>query len=227
MRISDNVRTIGVAGLCDSAGATYVTIMLAVFFTSVLKRKTAVAGDIKTYVLMKEQMCAGRTVRCKKMVSRHAYSINGIDFYGVLNDNSFNILKDNLENKYNEEEYIKSISKLYIIDLYSLKNKLNKYDINVDFIYPDIVSNYRLNIENTLYKYLENNSDGNRNQELPVVSNVIIDEILDEKYSLNNENVPCKKVKVTIEYENDLGYDKSGTITLVKQDKYYYIVEYN
>ena len=139
----------------------------------------------------------------------------------------FNILKDNLENKYNEEEYIKSISKLYIIDLYYLKNKLNKYDINVDFIYPDIVSNYRLNIENTLYKYLENNSDGNRNQELPVVSNVIIDEILDEKYSLNKENVPCKKVKVTIEYENDLGYDKSGTITLVKQDKYYYIVEYN
>lgn len=139
----------------------------------------------------------------------------------------FNILKDNLENNYNEEEYIKSISKLYIIDLYSLKNKLNKYDINVDFIYPDIVSNYRLNIENTLYKYLENNSDGNRNQELPVVSNVIIDEILDEKYSLNKENVPCKKVNVTIEYENDLGYDKSGTITLVKQDKYYYIVEYN
>lgn len=139
----------------------------------------------------------------------------------------FNMLKDNLENNYNEEEYIKSISKLYIIDLYSLKNKLNKYDINVDFIYPDIVSNYRLNIENTLYKYLENNSDGNRNQELPVVSNVIIDEILDEKYSLNKENVPCKKVKVTIEYENDLGYDKSGTITLVKQDKYYYIVEYN
>ena len=139
----------------------------------------------------------------------------------------FNILKDNLENNYNEEEYIKSISKLYIIDLYSLKNKLNKYDINVDFIYPDIVSNYRLNIENTLYKYLENNSDGNRNQELPVVSNVIIDEMLDEKYSLNKENFPCKKVKVTIEYENDLGYDKSGTITLVKQDKYYYIVEYN
>ncbi len=144
-----------------------------------------------------------------------------------LYKDEFNILKDNLENKYNEEEYIKSISKLYIIDLYSLKNKLNKYDINVDFIYPDIVSNYRLNIENTLYKYLENNSDGNRNQELPVVSNVIIDEILDEKYSLNKENVPCKKVKVTIEYENDLGYDKSGTITLVKQDKYYYIVEYN
>ena len=144
-----------------------------------------------------------------------------------LYKDEFNILKDNLENNYNEEEYIKSISKLYIIDLYSLKNELNKYDINVDFIYPDIVSNYRLNIENTLYKYLENNSDGNRNQELPVVSNVIIDEILDEKYSLNKENVPCKKVKVTIEYENDLGYDKNGTITLVKQDKYYYIVEYN
>ena len=158
-------------------------------------------------------------------IEGYPYSLNSNA--SKLYKDEFNILKDNLENNYNEEEYIKSISKLYIIDLYSLKNKLNKYDINVDFIYPDIVSNYRLNIENTLYKYLENNSDGNRNQELPVVSNVIIDEILDEKYSLNKENVPCKKVKVTIEYENDLGYDKSGTITLVKQDKYYYIVEYN
>ena len=98
-------------------------------------------------------------------------------------------------------------------------------DFNCLFI--TTVPESKENIENTLYKYLENNSDGNRNQELPVVSNVIIDEILDEKYSLNKENVPCKKVKVTIEYENDLGYDKSGTITLVKQDKYYYIVEYN
>ena len=158
-------------------------------------------------------------------IEGYPYSLNSNA--SKLYKDEFNILKDNLENNYNEEEYIKSISKLYIIDLYSLKNKLNKYDINVDFIYPDIVSNYRLNIENTLYKYLENNSDGNRNQELPVVSNVIIDEMLDEKYSLNKENVPCKKVNVTIEYENDLGYDKSGTITLVKQDKYYYIVEYN
>lgn len=163
----------------------------------------------------------------KNLVEIEGYPYSLKSNASKLYKDEFNILKDNLENNYNEEEYIKSISKLYIIDLYSLKNKLNKYDINVDFIYPDIVNNYRLNIENTLYKYLENNSDGNRNQELPVVSNVIIDEILDEKYSLNKENVPCKKVKVTIEYENDLGYDKSGTITLVKQDKYYYIVEYN
>lgn len=163
----------------------------------------------------------------KNLVEIEGYPYSLKSNASKLYKDEFNILKDNLENNYNEEEYIKSISKLYIIDLYSLKNKLNKYDINVDFIYPDIVSNYRLNIENTLYKYLENNSDGNRNQELPVVSNVIIDEILDEKYSLNKENVSCKKVKVTIEYENDLGYDKSGTITLVKQDKYYYIVEYN
>ena len=80
VRISDNVRTIGVAGLCDSAGATYVTIMLAVFFTSVLKRKTAVAGDIKTYVLMKEQMCAGRTVRCNILKDNYDIVIIDIDF---------------------------------------------------------------------------------------------------------------------------------------------------
>lgn len=144
-----------------------------------------------------------------------------------LYKDEFNILKDNLENEVNEEEYIKSISKLYIIDLYSLNNKLNKYDVNTEFIYPDIISNYKLNIENTLYKYLEDNSDGDRNQELPTVSSVTIDEVNDDVYSLNKEEVPCKKVKVTISCDKDLGYDNSGLITLVKLDKYYYIVEYN
>lgn len=38
VRISDNVRTIGVAGLCDSAGATYVTIMLAVFYKCIKEK---------------------------------------------------------------------------------------------------------------------------------------------------------------------------------------------
>ena len=144
-----------------------------------------------------------------------------------LYKDEFNILKDNLEGSYSEEEYINSICKLYIIDLYSLNNKLNKYDVNTEFIYPDIISNYKLNIENTLYKYLEDNSVGDRNQELPTVSSVTIDEVNDDIYSLNKEEVPCKKVKVTISYDNDLGYDNSGLITLVKVDKYYYIVEYN
>lgn len=144
-----------------------------------------------------------------------------------LYKDEFNILKDNLEGNYSEEEYINSICKLYIIDLYSLNNKLNKYDVNTEFIYPDIISNYKLNIENTLYKYLEDNSDGDRNQELPTVSSVTIDEVNDDVYSLNKEEVPCKKVKVTISYDKNLGYDNSGLITLVKVDKYYYIVEYN
>lgn len=144
-----------------------------------------------------------------------------------LYKDEFNILKDNLEGNYSEEEYINSICKLYIIDLYSLNNKLNKYDVNTEFIYPDIISNYKLNIENTLYKYLEDNSDGDRNQELPTVSSVTIDEVNDDVYSLNKEEVPCKKAKVTISYDKDLGYDNSGLITLVKVDKYYYIVEYN
>lgn len=158
-------------------------------------------------------------------IEGYPYSLksNASSLYKV----EFNILKDNLEDNYSEEEYINSICKLYIIDLYSLNNKLNKYDVNTEFIYPDIISNYKLNIENTLYKYLEDNSDGDRNQELPTVSSVTIDEVNDDVYSLNKEEVPCKKVKVIISYDKDLGYDNSGLITLVKVDKYYYIVEYN
>lgn len=164
-------------------------------------------------------------VRNLDVIEGYSYSLKSNA--SLLYKDEFNKLKDNLEGNYSEEEYINSICKLYIIDLYSLNYKLNKYDVNTEFIYPDVVSNYKLNIENTLYKYLEDNSDGERSQELPIVTSVIIDEVSDDVYSLNNEEVSCKKVKVTISYDNDLGYDKSGVITLVKVDKYYYIVEYN
>lgn len=138
----------------------------------------------------------------------------------------FEILKENLKENQNEEEYIKSISKLYIIDLYTLDTKINKYDISTEFIYPEIIENYKLNLQDTLYKYLEDKTLNERTQELPIVTNVNIEKIEDSTYLLNNEKISCKKVSLNWTYEKDLGYETSGTITLIKQDNYYYIVEY-
>ncbi len=146
-----------------------------------------------------------------------------------LYKDEFNLLKNNLESdEINNEEYVKSIAKLFIIDLYTLSNKINKYDVGgVDFIYPEALDNYKLNVEDTLYKYLEDNTNGNRNSELPEVSSVTIDTIEETKYKINNEEFNGYKVNLSIGYVKDLGYDNKGELIIIKSDKYYYVVEKN
>lgn len=164
-------------------------------------------------------------------VIKNLDSILGYDY--VLRSNAsslykteFNILKENLEGDINEEEYLKSVCKLYIIDLYSMRDKLNKYDINADFIYEKNILNYKLNLQDTLYKYLEDNSDGKRGQELPSVSSVNVVDIKDTTFKIGDENVHAKEVSLKWEYDKDLGYDNKGTLVLVKENNLYYIVEY-
>lgn len=141
----------------------------------------------------------------------------------------FKLLKKNLENKeIDYEEYAKSISKMFIISLYSLDTKDNMYDVGgVEFIYPDYVENYKLNVQNTLYKYMKDNSDNKRNQILPIVSKVTVDSIEPTKFTFNDKSYDGYKIKSKIEYVEDLGYDKEAEIILVRDDKYLYIVEKN
>ena len=83
--------------------------------------------------------------------------------------NEFAILKVNLEsNEINEEEFASSIAKLFIADLYTISNKINKYDIGgLDYVFPSAVDNYKLKVKETLYKYVEDNDKGKRTQKLP------------------------------------------------------------
>lgn len=146
-----------------------------------------------------------------------------------LYKDEFNNLKNNLTSEsINNEEYAKSIAKLFIIDLYTLSNKNNKYDVGgADFIYPSAVDNYKLNVEDTIYKYMEDDSNGLRTQILPTVSSITVDSITDIDYKIGEEAVKAKKVKLSWTYEHDLDYDKSGEVILVKKDNKYYVVEKN
>jgi len=143
--------------------------------------------------------------------------------------NEFNNLKNNLESKnINYEEYAKSISKMFLIKLYSLGKLDNKYDINTtEFIYPDAVENFKLNIINTLNKYIEDNSDGNRKQSLPIVNKVEINNFEETKFDIGEEKYDAYKVNLEIDYIKDLGYDRKAELIIIKSDKYLYIVEKN
>ena len=138
-------------------------------------------------------------------------------------------LKENLESKeINDEEYASSIAKLFIIDLYTINNKVNKYEVGgVRFVHPDYLANYKLNVQNTLYKYIEDNSYNNRTQELPEVSNVEITKIEKTNYKIDNNSYEGYKIALEWTYTKDLGYENKGEVILIKVDKNYYIVEKN
>ena len=164
---------------------------------------------------------------------------NGIQIKGfeyILYDNQiklykdeFKILKENLESKkIDYKEYAKSISKMFIIDLYNLDSKKNMYDVGgVVFVYPDARENYKLNVTNTLYKYMKDTSNGDRKQKLPKVKSVEVTSIEDNKFKIGEEEFDGYKTNVNVEYVEDMGYDKKSEIVIIRKDKYLYIVEKN
>ena len=128
--------------------------------------------------------------------------------------------KDNID----YENYAKLLTKLYIIDLYTIDNKENTYDIGgTEYIIDEAKENYETKIKDTLYKYIEDNSKNNRQQELPTVKEVNIEEITKDVYKYNEQNYDSYIVKTSVEYEKDLGYDKKIIVTIIKKDKKLYI----
>ncbi|MDD4187581.1 MAG: hypothetical protein PHX04_02290 [Bacilli bacterium] len=139
----------------------------------------------------------------------------------------FSILKENLEStSVNKEKYAVSIAKLFIIDLYTMSNKLNKYDIgSADYVYKSAVASYKLNVTDTLYKYLEDNTNNKRKQTLPEVSSINLDEITESELKIDEKVYLGYKVKLSWEYVTDLEYDHEGEIIIVEDSDILYIAE--
>ena len=117
---------------------------------------------------------------------------------------------------------------MFLIDLYNLSGKKNMYDVGgVEFVYPDNVDNYKLNVTNTLYKYMIDNSDGKREQVLPTVSGVNVTSDEETTFKIKDEEYDGYKLNLEISYVEDLGYDKVVELILVRKDKYLYVVEKN
>lgn len=161
--------------------------------------------------------------------------LDSIELYGYsLDENDtelyktyFNELKDVLnEEDVSYEEYASSVVKLFITDLYTLDNKVSSSDIGgLEFIYPEFLDNFKMNVGDTMYNHVKNNIDGERNQELPIVSNVIVSSVTPIKYTYNLDEYDAYRIVVSWEYEKDLGYENKGEVTLLKQDSKLYIVE--
>lgn len=189
-----------------------ITLFVAAYFT--LKNKTT-----------KKPVSEAKTVD----------NIKTKEFDYVLYDNKselykeyFAKLKEELtKEEIDEEAYAKLVSELFAIDFYSLKDKKTNTDIGgLDFIYESMKENFVLKAADTIYKYVESDIYGERNQTLPMVKEVDIRTSQKKNISTKDINDPNGYVvTVTMKYEKDLDYPESATITLAHKDKKLYIIE--
>lgn len=162
--------------------------------------------------------------------------IKSIEEYNYnLNDNETKLYKTEFDNLYDiltndevdYEAYAKSVAKLFVIDFYTLDNKLSKNDIGgTDFIKDSMKDNFIEEARSTFYKYLEVKND-ERMQRLPIVNEITDVLIENTTFTYADKTIDENAYKVTISwnYEEDLGYETTAKMIIVKEDKKLYIVE--
>ena len=184
------------------------------------------AGGTIYYIATREKKDDKPIVTNKDTIKGYDYTLksNATKLY----EDEFKALKANLEGDINYDEYAVSVAKLFVIDLYTINNKINKYDTGgVSFVYPDGRDNYKLNVQDTIYKYVEDNTNGKRTQNLPEVSSVIVKDSKKDTYKIGDNSFEAYKINLEWSHVQDLGYDKTGEIILIKKDKNIYVVEKN
>jgi len=140
----------------------------------------------------------------------------------------FKELEQELEdNKIDEENYASLVSKLFVIDYYTLNNKITNKNIGgVQFIHSNLRSSFIEKASNTMYKYIKSNLYGNRKQKLPEVNDVEIKSIKQINYKNNNyQDNSGYQVEVNINYVTDYDYPKEVTLTLIHEENKLVIVE--
>ena len=174
----------------------------------------------------KEPNTIKNTTSIIKDIKEYGYSLDDRDTKYM--EEEFNNLKDILsKEEIDYREYAKSIAKLFIIDFYTLNNKINKYDIGgIEYIYQDKQEDFKNKASDTIYNDIIDNTYLDRVQELPEVTEVIINNIEEISVELNDNTYEGYFITLNINYKKDLGYDNEGSITLIKNNDKLEIVKY-
>lgn len=161
--------------------------------------------------------------------------ISSIELYGyTLSKSDTKLYKDNfkeLESILNKDsidytEYAKSISKLFVIDVFTLNNKLSSTDIGgLEFVHKDLKENFKENLGATLYKNIEINLDGKRTQDLMEVSSVTVDNVFETVYKYNEKDYKAYLVTLSWEYTKSNDYQKSIKLTIINDNDKLYVVK--
>lgn len=187
---------------------------------------------VSCYFLLSDRSGNGNTEEPKKnIVSIDGYGITVDDLDSELYHKEYDILKENLTAKEIDfDKYAESVAKMFIIDLYTIDTKVNKYDVGgAEFVLEEARDNYITNVTDTMYKYVEDNSAGKRSQSLPEVSSVNITDTKKGKFKVKemDKEFDSYTFKMEINYVRDLSYDKNAEVIVIKKDNKMYVVEKN
>jgi len=146
-----------------------------------------------------------------------------------LYKNTYYELKEILDaEELDYEKYGQKISELFVIDLLTISNKVNKYDVGgLDFLYEEEKEMFKNKVIDTIYKDVEDNSYQTREQKLPTVSKVIVEKIEETTFELTEDKkLEAYEYDLQIQYKQDLGYDENITVITVKDNNKMYVVKY-
>lgn len=142
---------------------------------------------------------------------------------------AFQELKDILSKKdVDEKAYVEQISKMFIMDFYTLNDKLANTDVGgIDFIHTDAKTNFLEKAEDTVYKYVENDIYGNRDQQLPEVTEVTVEKVENIEYTIGTDftDDSAYQVEVSLKYKEDMDYPTKATLIFVHEDNKLSLVE--
>ena len=139
---------------------------------------------------------------------------------------TFKELKTELSKKeVDNKNYASLVSKLFVIDFYTLSNKSNVNDVGaVQFVYSGYTTDFVEYARKGMYKQVKSNLDNNRQQELPEVATVTIESIDEVVPSSILENEAFKdvteanayEVKINWTYTKSNDFQTSATMLIVK-----------
>ena len=126
------------------------------------------------------------------------------------------------------DAYAEVLAKLFVIDFYTLDNKINKYDIgSLEYIASSVVDMFKQKAIDTIYRDIIDNTYKDRIQDLPEITNVNVLKVEEATYTLNDEELPAVKIEMEYEYKEDLGYDNNGTVYMIRNANKLEIVSYS
>ena len=159
-------------------------------------------------------------------IEKYGYTLSNQD--GELFKEKYYELKDILNSdEIDYDKYSETLCEMFIIDLYTISTKINKYDVGgYEYVYENEQEMFKGKVIDTLYESVEDNSYGDRKQQLPTVKDITLKNSEKITYTVDDKKLKGTKYEYTVDYEKDLGYAKKMTITTVNDDNKIYIVEF-
>lgn len=176
-----------------------------------------IIGGISAFFLLKDKDTPEDNNKVVTTAGYYELKDNNTEYFKTL----FNQLKQILnEEELDEEAYAKIIAQLYLADLFDLNSKTSSSDIGgLQFVYEPFRSDFTKLAKESIYATVENNIDGKRKQDLPVVHSVNVGEIKKESFVYNETSDPdAYYISMVITYEKSLGYQEDATLVLIHND---------